>query len=51
VKAVIDRLVELRRIPIPDDSPDFLEVVCDWEPVSHFKDQRTVIECWKLPEQ
>jgi hypothetical protein len=51
VKAILDRLVELRRIPVPDDSPEFLEVICDWEPVAHFKDQRTTIEVWKLPDQ
>lgn len=51
VKAILDRLVELRRIPIPDDSPEFLEVVCDWEPVAHFKDQRTTIEVFKLTDQ
>lgn len=50
VKGIIDRLVELNRIPIPDDSPEYLEVVCDWVKCAGFKDQKTIIECWKLPE-
>lgn len=48
VKGIIDRLVELRRIPVDDDDPDSLEVVCVSGRCAHFKDQKTIIEIFDL---
>jgi len=40
--------VELKRIPVDDDDPDSMEVVCCAERCDHFKDQKTIIEIFEI---
>ena len=47
-KAILDRLVELKRIPVDDDDPDSMEVVTVARRCQHFKDQKTVIEIYSV---
>jgi hypothetical protein len=51
VKGIIDRLIELQRIPVKDDGPLHLEVVCENKRCEHFADQKTVIEVFVLPSR